>query len=70
MRPSEMKNSALVAAAKAERDGFLATAEALLLLAQDCAWEARELEASIDLIEYYDRGGPAPGSGSRAMVAH
>jgi hypothetical protein len=44
MHPSEMKNQALVAAAQAQRDGFTATAEALLLLAQACVSEARDLE--------------------------
>lgn len=44
MHPSEMKNQALVAAAQAQREGFTATAEAMLLLAQACVNEARELE--------------------------
>jgi hypothetical protein len=43
MHPNEMKNSALVAAAKAEQDGFVETAKALLLLAEVCAGDAREL---------------------------
>ena len=43
MHPSEMKNQAIVAAAIAERDGFIATAEALMLLATACAAEARDL---------------------------
>jgi hypothetical protein len=43
MHPSEMKNCALVAAARAAKDGFTATAEALLLLAEACAAEARQL---------------------------
>jgi hypothetical protein len=43
MHPSEMKNSALVAAAKAKEDGFIATAEAFLFLAEVCAGEARQL---------------------------
>jgi hypothetical protein len=42
MHPSEMKNCALIAAARAERDGFIATAEALFLLAETCADEARD----------------------------
>lgn len=45
MHPSEMKNQALVAAAQAQREGFTATAEAMLLLAQACVIEARALEA-------------------------
>jgi hypothetical protein len=44
MHPSELKNRALVAAARAELDGFTATAEALMLLASACASEARHLE--------------------------
>jgi hypothetical protein len=43
MHPSEMKNFALVAAARAEQDGFVETAKALLLLAEVCAGDAREL---------------------------
>lgn len=46
MHPSEMKNQALVAAAQAQREGFTATAEAMLLLAQACVNEARALEAA------------------------
>lgn len=44
MHPSEMKNSALTAAAKARQDGFKATAEAFLLLAETCAQDALALE--------------------------
>lgn len=47
MHPSEMKNFALTAAAKAQQDGFAATAEALLLLAEACALEALELEDAL-----------------------
>lgn len=43
MHPSEMKNAAVTAAAKAEQDGFIGTAAALLVLAEACADEAREL---------------------------
>jgi hypothetical protein len=43
MRPSELKNQALVAAAVAEREGFTATAEAFKPLAAACATEARDL---------------------------
>lgn len=43
MHPSEMKNAALAAAAKAEQDGFSATARAFLQLADVCSWEARKL---------------------------
>lgn len=42
--PSELKDQALIAAAQAQREGFTATAEAMLLLAQACVNEARELE--------------------------
>jgi hypothetical protein len=44
MHPSEMKNCALVAAARAAKDGFTATAEALTLIASACASEARDLD--------------------------
>lgn len=44
MHPYEMKNQALVAAAQAQREGFTASAEAILLLAQACVNEAQELE--------------------------
>jgi hypothetical protein len=44
MHASKMKNQALVAAAQAQREGFTATAEAMVLLAQACVNEARELE--------------------------
>jgi hypothetical protein len=43
MHPSEMKNAALAAAAKAEQDGFIATAKAFLQLADVCAGEALQL---------------------------
>jgi hypothetical protein len=43
MHPSEMKNAALAAAAKAEQDGFSATARAFLQLADVCAGDARQL---------------------------
>lgn len=46
MHPSELKNQALVAAAKAQLDGFSATAEAFLLLANACAIEAQDLQAN------------------------
>jgi hypothetical protein len=46
MHPSELKNQALVAAAMAERNGFTATAEALMTLAAACAAEARALSQS------------------------
>jgi len=44
MHPSELKNRAIVAAAKAEMDGFTATAEAFILLAKAFASEARDLD--------------------------
>jgi hypothetical protein len=40
MHPSELKNMALVAALSAEREGFPATAEALLELAISCSVES------------------------------
>jgi hypothetical protein len=47
MHPSELKNQALVAAAQARLDGFSATAEAFLLLANACAVEAQNLHANL-----------------------
>ena len=47
MHPSELKNRALVAAARAEMDGFNATAEALFLLAKGFASEARDLDSQV-----------------------
>lgn len=43
MHPGELKSYALAAAAKADRDGFTATASAMMFLAQVCANEARDL---------------------------
>jgi hypothetical protein len=43
MHPNEMKNSAFVAAAMAEQDGFVETAKAFLRLADVCARDVREL---------------------------
>jgi hypothetical protein len=43
MHPNEMKNRALVAAACAEMDGFIATADALRQVASACAAEATDL---------------------------
>lgn len=48
MHPSEMKNAALAAAARAEQDGFSATARALLQLANVCAGEARQLVKPVE----------------------
>jgi hypothetical protein len=47
MHPTEMENSALAAAAKAEQDGFVETAIAFRLLAEVCAGDARKLGAEI-----------------------
>jgi hypothetical protein len=46
MYPSEMKNRAIVAAATAAQEGFTATAEALLRLAEACAKEARDIDVA------------------------
>lgn len=43
MHPNEMKNAALTAAAKAEQDGFTATAKAFLQLAEVCVGEAMQI---------------------------
>lgn len=65
MHPSEMKNSFLAAAAKANQDGFSGTAAALLVLAEACAEEARELteqtgENDPDLRHSSPQGGVLP----------
>jgi hypothetical protein len=41
MHPNELKNLAFAAAARADLDGFTATAEALKLIAIACAAQAR-----------------------------
>lgn len=46
MHLSELKNAALTAAAKAEQDGFTATAMAFLQLADVCAVDTRQLAKS------------------------
>jgi hypothetical protein len=43
MHPTEMENSALAAAVKAEQGGFVETARAFRLLAEVCAGDARKL---------------------------
>jgi hypothetical protein len=43
MHPTEMKNSALAVAAKADQDGCVETAKAFRLLADVCFRDAREL---------------------------
>lgn len=48
MHPNELKNRAVVAAVQAELDGFPATAEALFILADACAVEARALQFSLE----------------------
>jgi hypothetical protein len=70
MHPSEMKNCALVAAARAERDGFTATAEALKLLASACALEARELENQPEASTGNDRTGSTLGRVVCLEVGH
>lgn len=47
MHPNELKNQALVAAAQAQLDGFTATAEAFLLLANACAIEAQDIQPNL-----------------------
>jgi hypothetical protein len=70
MHPSEMKNAALAAAARAEQDGFSATARAFLKLADVCAGEARQLEkpAGPDL-QSFERKSPS-GRMRLSFVSH
>jgi hypothetical protein len=70
MHPSEMKNSALVAAAKARQDGFLATAAALLAIAEVCAEEARQLVEGGSDSDRRSQSGSPTGSGLRFALSH
>lgn len=70
MHPSEMKNSFLAAAAKAKQDGFSDTAAALLVLAEACADEARELSEESDQSNP-DHGRHSPQGGKNlVLVSH
>ncbi len=70
MHPSEMKNSALAAAAQAEQDGFLETAKAFLLLASVCAGDARELGAEVVRGRPSDEPRTRIGRGLLSFVSH
>jgi hypothetical protein len=70
MHPSEMKNSFLAAAAKAKQDGFAGTAAALLLLAEACSSEARDLSDLTGEEDPYDlRNSPLSGK-LISLVSH
>lgn len=70
MHPSEMKNAALAAAAKAEQDGFSATARAFLDLADVCAGEARQLaKPEGQDRQSFERKSP-PGGIQHSLVSH
>lgn len=51
MHPSETKIQTQAATTKAKRDGFTATANAPLLLAEACVDEAGDLESSTLIVE-------------------
>jgi hypothetical protein len=70
MHPNEMKNSALVAAAKAEQDGFVETAKAFLLLADVCAGDARELGKQIGRGGTNGNQGAPSGRVMLSLVSH
>jgi hypothetical protein len=57
MHPSELKIQALVAAAKAKREGFTETAKAMKLLAEACALAAQDLKESGVTATWGDRTG-------------
>ena len=59
MHPSELKNLALVAASRADRDGFSATAEAWLQIANACALEANALSEQDSGTLAFNMGNPS-----------
>lgn len=70
MHPNEMKNSALVAAAKAEQDGFVETAIAFRLLAEVCAGDARKLGGEIVRVRQTAAQGTPSGRVIPSLVSH
>ena len=70
MHPSEMKNFLLVFAAKAEQDGFSGTAEALVLLAEACAEEAKELSRQASIHGHQNRRHSTQGGNAIPVVSH
>jgi hypothetical protein len=70
MHPNELKNSALVAAAKAEQDGFVETAKAFLLLADVCAGDALELGQEISRGRTNGNQGALTGRVMLSLVSH
>lgn len=70
MHPSEMKNSALVAAARAEQNGFVETAKAFLLLADVCAGDARELAREAFEGRPAEEWGTSSGRSPLSLVSH
>lgn len=47
MHPTEMENSARLAAARAEQNGFVETAKAFRLIAEVCAGDASKLGVEV-----------------------
>jgi hypothetical protein len=70
MHPNELKNSALVAAAKAEQDGFVETAKAFLLLADVSAGDALELGHEISRGRPNGNQGALTGRVMLSLVSH
>jgi hypothetical protein len=70
MHPSKMKSRALSAAAKAEDDGFTATADALRLLAEACAVEAREDVSATLSVGSEGRRDARQGRAARVEIVH
>ena len=70
MHPTEMENSALAAAAKAEQDGFVETAKAFRLLAEVCAGDARKLGGEIVRVRPTAARGTPAGRVMLSSVSH
>lgn len=70
MHPSELKNAALTAAAKAEQDGFTSTAMAFLQLANVCAVDARQLANQTGRVRPSSEERSCSGRVEMAVVSH
>ncbi|RYG93481.1 MAG: hypothetical protein EON58_18220 [Alphaproteobacteria bacterium] len=70
MHPSEMKNAALAAAAKAEQDGFRATARAFLHLADVCEEEATQLAKPVGWDRHSFEQKSTPGGMTLSLLSH
>jgi hypothetical protein len=70
MHPTELKNRALVAAAVAAKEGFTATAEALMQIASACASESLDTEYLPEPSPNNRRTGSTLGRVTRLEVVH